>query len=207
MRETDCQRPFSAQLKNNPPRKQRNLEVREREYLTETELDALMAAAKKTGRHGFRDYVMILICYHHGLRVGELIDLKWTQIEFERALIHINRLKNGDSSVQPLSGNEMRLLRKLKRENTSSVFVFNSERKGPLTERAFHKIIARAGRLAEMPFPVHPHQLRHTTGYRLAQNGVDTRAIQAYLGHKNIAHTVKYTKLDASRFKQFVRLL
>ena len=208
MPQTDSQTPFSEMVKKSPPVKPTNLAAgREREYLTESELDALLDAAKATGRNGFRDYVMLMVAYRHGLRVGELVNLKWQQIDFNRAELHVNRLKHGASSVQPLYGVEVRALRRLKRECPDSSFVFCSERKGPLSERAVHRIVAAAGRKAKISFPVHPHMLRHTTGFKLAQAGTDTRAIQAYLGHKNITHTTRYTKLESSRFKTFVQIL
>ncbi len=199
---------FSDKLRKRPPSKPTNEAAgRSREYPTESELDALMTAAKSIGRYGFRDYVMILIAYRHGLRVGELINLRWQQIDFQRAEIHVNRLKHGDSSVQPLYGLEVRALRRMQREQPDSPFVFCSQRKGPLTERAVHRIMARAGQKAQIPFPVHPHCLRHSCGFKLASKGIDTRAIQAYLGHRSIQHTTRYTKLESSRFKEFVRIL
>jgi type 1 fimbriae regulatory protein FimB/type 1 fimbriae regulatory protein FimE len=184
-----------------------NKELRQREYLTESELDSLRNAASKTGRYGHRDSTLIMVMYRHGLRVSEAIDLRWEQIDFTRSTIHVTRLKNGDASVHPLVGEELRALRKLRRDFPASSFVFNSERQGPLTARAVHKIIARAGKLAGTAFPCHPHQLRHSTGFALASAGVDTRALQLYLGHRNIQHTVTYTQLSASRFKDFGKLL
>ena len=83
--------------------------------------------------------------------------------------------------------------------------VFTSERGGPMKRANVHKIVARAGRLAGLPFPAHPHMLRHACGYKLANDGQDTRAIQQYLGHKNIQHTVRYTELAPTRFKDFWR--
>jgi site-specific recombinase XerD len=94
-------------------------------------------------------------------------------------------------------------LRKLQREYEGSAFVFASERQGPLSINAVHKIVVRAGELAGIEFPVHNHTLRHAKGFQLASRGVDTRAIQAYFGHKNIQHTVRYTQLDPKRFKGF----
>ena len=146
---------------------------------------------------------MILLTYRHALRVGELVDLKWDQFDLDNAKMHVNRLKNGDASVHFLEGDELRALRKHRRSYPDSVFVFYSERKGPLSINAVHKIIVRAGQDARIDLSVHAHMLRHGKGYQLASKGVDTRAIQAYLGHKNIQHTVTYTKLDPSRFKGF----
>src|SRR3989442_9555502 len=99
----------------------------------------------------------------------------------------------------------MRALRKLKRLAGDAAYVFLSERKGPLTDSSVRKMIAQAGELAELGLPVHPHQLRHGCGYKLANDKQDTRAIQLFLGHKNIQHTVKYTELAAERFKDFWR--
>lgn len=160
-------------------------------------------ASKATGRHGLRDSMLILMTYRHALRVGEAVDLKWDQVNLDNATLHVNRLKNGNASVHFLEGEEVRLLRKLRRLYPDSAFVFSSERKGPLTVSAVFKIVARAGELAELEFPVHPHMLRHAKGFQLASRGTDTRAIQAYFGHKNIQHTVGYTQLDPTRFKGF----
>ena len=186
-----------------PPRRVPNAAVRSRENLTSNEIEALMAAAKRSGRHGQRDATMILIAYRHGLRVSELVALRWDQIDLKQGTLHVNRLKNGSESVHPLRGPELRALRRTQRDYPSSPYVFLTERKGPLTASSVRKIVARAGRNAGIPFPVHPHMLRHACGYKLANDGHDTRAIQQYLGHKNITHTVRYTELAADRFNGF----
>lgn len=163
----------------------------------------MIDAAKSVGRHGLRDALLILIAYRHALRVGELIDLKWEQFDLDSAKFHVNRLKNGDPSVHFLEGDEIRALRKLRRDYEASAFVFASERQGPLSINAVHKIVVRAGEIAGIEFPAHSHMLRHGKGYQLASRGVDTRAIQAYFGHKNIQHTARYTQLDPARFRGF----
>jgi site-specific recombinase XerD len=89
--------------------------------------------------------------------------------------------------------------------SASSRYVFCSERDGPMAAKSFHTLIARQGERAGMPFPIHPHMLRHGCGYALANAGHDTRAIQAWMGHKNIQHTVRYTELAPDRFKNFWR--
>ncbi len=193
----------SAERRTVPPPKLRNSELRSREYVTTAEAKQMIDAAKSVGRHGARDSLIILMTYRHALRVGETIDLKWDQVDLDNAKLHVNRLKNGDDSVHFLEGDEIRALRKLRRSYPESSFVFCSERHGPLSPNAVHKIVVRAGELAGLELSVHPHMLRHGKGFQLASKGVDTRAIQAYLGHKNIQHTVTYTKLDAARFKGF----
>jgi len=192
-------------LKSAPPRKPKNADVRSREHLTPGEVDQLMAAAGKLGRHGHRDKTLILVMYRHGLRVSELVALRWDQVDLDAGLIHINRRKNGTPSTHPLGGAEIRALRKLKRDYPATQYVFVTERKGPMTDSVVRKLIARAGREAGLGFPAHPHMLRHACGFKLANDGQDTRAIQHYLGHKNIQHTVRYTELAPDRFKDFWR--
>lgn len=186
-----------------PPVKLTNLEKRSREYLTVAEVNKLIKTAKRLGRHGERDSLIVLVMYRHALRVGELINLQWDQVDLNRGRLHVNRLKNGDPSVHYLEGDEIRALRKLRRDYHQTNFIFQSERQGPLTSNAVHKMVARAGIEAELELSVHPHMLRHGKGYQLASEGVDTRAIQAYMGHKNIQHTVLYTQLNPKRFKGF----
>ncbi len=185
-----------------PPRRTPNKERRSREYLTASEVQALMDAARKTGRHGHRDATLILIAYRHGLRVSELVSLRWDQIDLSQGLLHVARVKHGTPSTHPVRGPEIRALRRLQRDY-SGPYVFVTERKGPLTTDNVRKIVARAGDRAKIGFPIHPHMLRHACGYKLANDGHDTRALQHYLGHKNIQHTVRYTELAADRFKGF----
>ena len=172
-----------------PPVRQRNKDVRTREYLTADEVDALMAAAGSTGRHRHRDRTLILLAYRHGLRVSERISLRWEQVDLKQGHLHIHRLKNGTPSTHPIRGPGIRALRSLRRDYPKSPYLFVTERGGPLTASTVRKMVARAGENARLSFPVHPHMLRHATGFYLANQGHDTRAIQHYLGHKQIAHT------------------
>lgn len=194
---------FSAKLSNVPPKKPKNKERRSREYLSQTEIDKLRKAAKSYGRHGHRDDTLILIMFRHGLRVGEVIALRWDQIDLKQGLLYVHRLKNGTPSTHPLRGIELRALRQLQRLYPESIYIFVSERQAPLTDRSIRHIIARAGKLAEFDFSIHPHMLRHSTGFYLANQGQDTRSIQSYLGHSNIKNTVVYTDISPNRFKDF----
>ena len=182
-----------------------NRDLRTREYLTEAEVERLMAATRGN-RHGHRDATMILVAYRHGLRASELIDLRWDQVELRTASLHVRRLKQGTPSTHPIIGDELRALRRLQREQEpKSPFVFTSERGAPFTSAGFARMLERAGTEAKFGFKPHPHMLRHACGYALANRGHDTRALQAYLGHKNIQHTVRYTELSPTRFKNFWR--
>lgn len=184
-----------------PPGKPKNKDVRSREHLTPHEVEKVMTAAKNTGRYGHRDATMMLLSYRHGLRISELLALQWSHIDFRQGQIHVNRRKNGIDTTHPLFGPEIRALRKIKREYPDTQYIFVTERKGPMTDSTFRKIVIRAGKEANLGFPIHPHMLRHSTGFKLANEGHDTRIIQHYLGHRNIQHTVRYTEIVPARFK------
>jgi integrase len=187
------------------PKRLPNNKLRTREYLTEAEVERLMAAAKRN-RHGHRDTAIILVAYRHGLRAAELIDLRWERVDFRMATLHVRRLKQGTPSNHPILGDELRALRRLQREQEpTSPFLFTSERGAPFSTAGFARMVERAGREAKLGFKAHPHMLRHACGYALANMGHDTRALQAYLGHRNIQHTVRYTELSTTRFKNFWR--
>ncbi len=186
-----------------PPPRQTNASRRRREYLTPEEIEKLLQASGKLGRHGARDRTLILIAYRHGLRIAELVSLRWDQVDLKAGLLHVARLKNGIASTHPIRGPELRALRELRRAYPNSPYLFVSELGGPLTPATVRKLITRAGERAKLPFPIHPHMLRHSTGYKLANDGHDTRSIQQYLGHRNITHTVRYTELSPERFKGF----
>ena len=186
-----------------PPPRLSNDSLRPREYLTEDEINELITVAKKRGRYGHRDATMILLAYRHGLRVAELCALRWDQLDFKQGLLHVRRIKNGIDSVHPVRGHELRALRKLQRESKASPYLFVTERGGPVSNDGFRKTLSRIGEKSDISFPIHPHMLRHACGFKLANDGHDTRAIQHYLGHKNIQHTVRYTELTPGRFQGF----
>jgi integrase len=187
------------------PKRPLNRDLRTREHLTEAEVERLIKATRDN-RYGQRDATMILVAFRHGLRASELTDLRWEQVDFRTATLHVRRLKQGTPSTHPILGDELRALRRLRREQQpKSSFVFTSERGAPFTTAGFARMTERAGKVAKLSFKVHPHMLRHACGYALANRGHDTRALQAYLGHRNIQHTVRYTELSPTRFKNFWR--
>lgn len=187
-----------------PPKRRPNAAVRTREHLTEREVDQLIAAARGDDgrRYGHRDATMILLAFRHALRVGELVNVRWSDVDFKTARLHVHRLKGSISGVHPLEGDELRALRKLRTDNPSGEFVFVTERGAPFTTSGFRKLLARLAEDAGMgSLKIHPHALRHATGFTLVNKGLDTRTLQAYMGHSQIANTVRYTALDANRFK------
>ena len=193
----------NSKVKSGPvaPR-YRNADLRAREHLYLDEVEAMMRAAKKVGRHGHRDATLILMLFRHGFRVAEAIDLRCDQIRLEdrNKTIYVTRVKNGTPATHPLDRREVNALRELKKKYPDSSRVFVTERGSALSQSVVRHIVKRAGKLAKIPFPVHPHQLRHACGYHLANRPTDTRTIQAYLGHRNIQHTTRYTELASDRF-------
>jgi site-specific recombinase XerD len=188
-----------------PPGRKANADTRTREYLTEGEVEQLCHAARKRGRYGHRDAAMILLAYRHGLRVSELVGLRWTQVDLDGGKLHVARLKGSDDSVHPLAGVEIRALRQIRREQLAGArHVFLSERGAPIGTAGFARMLTRTAEAAGLgELRAHPHMLRHAAGYKLANAGHDTRAIQLYLGHRQIQHTVRYTQLAAGRFEGF----
>ena len=187
------------------PGRKPNAALRSREYLTEAEIEKLMKVARDN-RYGHRDASMILVAFRHGFRSSELVDLRWDQIDFTSATMAVRRAKRGTPATHPIRGDESRALRKLQRDQEpKSPFVFTSERGSPFTTAGFARMVERAGEAAGFKFKAHPHMLRHACGFALANQGHDTRALQAYLGHRNIQHTVRYTELAPDRFKDFWR--
>ncbi len=184
------------------------VDSRSKNFLTESEMKRFLASARK-GRHSVRDYCLMLLAYRHGLRVSELIDVRLKDVDLETARIYVRRIKGSLSTHQPIEGDELRAIRAWFRErdsypNSDSNYLFLSER-GPLTRQAVNYLTEEIGKRAKLSFKVTPHMLRHSTGYYLANRGYDTRLIQDYLGHKNITHTVRYTRTAASRFENLWR--
>jgi Phage integrase family len=191
----------SATCRNHPPRRRPNLETREREYLRETEVEALIDAVRKRGgRLAQRDALLILMAFTHALRAVEVVRLRWSAIDLKGGTIHVNRVKNGAPSVHPLRGRELRGLRGWARIQGTSPMVFTASGGAPMSPRSVHRVVAQAGVAAKLPFAIHPHMLRHALGYRLANKGIDTRAIAGFMGHRAIQHTVRYTALAPGRF-------
>lgn len=181
--------------------KPKNSDRRSREYLRPSEVKRLIAAVKTVGRNKLRDELLLEMMYRHGLRVSEAVHLRWSDVDFETARIHVRRIKNGNDSVQPIYPDELKLLKKYKKATKHQTpWIFMSERGTVMSDDVVRTIVLRAGEIAGFDFPLHPHMLRHSCGYALAEKGTDTRRIQDYLGHKCITHTVRYTQLAPNRF-------
>jgi integrase len=163
-----------------------------------------MEAAQKT-RNPTRNKLLILLCFEHALRVSELVSIRLDQINLTEATILIKRRKNGNSGIHGLDGEELRLIRRLLREENrgdeSQGYLFLSERNVPLSIPGAQKLVERLGVMAGIPFPVHIHSIRHAAGTALANRGVDSISLQAFMGHRNISSTVVYTSISDRRIR------
>lgn len=183
-------------------RREKNSIYRSREYLTIKEVQQLIEAAQLVGRHPVRDRTLLLLMFRHGLRASEVGLLRWDAVMLRSGTIALTRLKGSESGLHPLQPDECEALQELRQVYPDSSWLFVNERGKVLSRESIGKIVERAGKLAELPLPVHPHMLRHACGYHLANQGLDTRLIQEWLGHRNIQHTVQYTKLNPKRFNE-----
>jgi type 1 fimbriae regulatory protein FimB/type 1 fimbriae regulatory protein FimE len=172
--------------------------VEDRRYLRPDEAHRLIDAAGKRGRYPFRDRVLVRLVYRHGLRASEAVNMRWSQVDLDAGVLHVARVKGSIDSTHSLDRDELRDLRKL-RQQVTGLYVFETERGGPLSVDALQYITREAGRSAKLDVEAHPHMLRHAAGYMLANEGTDTRLIQAFLGHADIRHTAHYTALSPKR--------
>ncbi len=178
-----------------------------RKHLTELEVDKLIKAAKTT-RMGTRNVCLIMLMFRHGLRVSEATNMELSQVDVASHVLHVQRLKNGFSTVHPLRPDEIKVInawmkdRKAMELSESIKTFFVSERKRRMDRTSVNQLLESLSKIAELPLVAHPHMLRHACGYALADQGIDTRLIQDFLGHKNIQNTVIYTAANSARFER-----
>ncbi|UWA56353.1 tyrosine-type DNA invertase [Klebsiella aerogenes] len=181
-----------------------NSDIKKRNFLTQNEIESLLNAAN-SGPHAARNYCLTLLCFIHGFRASEICRLRISDIYLRSKCIYIHRLKKGFSTTHPLLNKEIQALKRwldIRDEypQSTSEWLFLSRKGNPLSRQQFYQIISASGDQAGLPLEIHPHMLRHSCGFALANMGIDTRLIQDYLGHRNIRHTVWYTASNAGRF-------
>lgn len=188
-----------------------NQKLRSREHLLPSEVDALLEAAKEHSRYPDRDYALILMMFRHGLRAVEAAMLEWRDVDLSQGNLYIRRVKGSQSGVHPLKPEEQEAILRVRQSDVFQIFVNERKRSflipATVPGRAdkatgISRIVERVGKVAGLDIKVHAHMLRHSCGYWLANQGYDIRLIQDYLGHKNIQHTVRYTKLNPERFRE-----
>ena len=196
----DTNKPTSENGTVTPPIREKS--TKPRKYLTENEISQLVAQAKKT-RHGHRLATMIEFAVQHGMRVSELVSMRWDDVDFQGASVYIRRVKDSKDSTHYLKGNELRALKRLKREADAkavSPFMFLSERGAPISEAGFRKTLNRLGKVCGFTWTISPHALSHSCGYQMADRGADVLQIQAWMGHAAISSTMIYIELSKNRF-------
>lgn len=207
----------------NTPARRRAVADADRKHLTPLEVDRLLQAAKDNARTGIRDRCLIFLMFRHGLRVTEACAMRLDQVDLDSRILHVERLKGGLSTTQPLRAEELRMLKSWLQERSRWLrqwdrgksragtvpldrqALFLSTRGAALSRKTFWALLRRYGEAAGLSLPPHPHMLRHACGFALADQGADTRLIQDYLGHRNIQHTVRYTATNAQRFEKLWR--
>lgn len=186
--------------------------MNDRKHLSGREFERLLEAVKGS-RNEVRDRCLVLLMFRHGLRVSEACGLVLEQVDIESRVLHVARLKGGLSTTHPLRGDEIRAIKAWLVERSRMKApgkalgrsFFLSEQRKPLHRSTVNLALRKYGEKAKLPVAIHPHMLRHTCGFALADQGADTRLIQDYLGHRNIQHTVRYTTTNPVRFEKLWR--
>jgi integrase len=183
----------------SPPSDNEKLKVAtRRRHLRPKEAAKLIAAAGKRGRYPERDKLLLRLAYRHGLRASEAVGLRWDSFDLDGGSLTITRAKGGKISTHTVARDDLSALRKM-RKATTGPWVFETERRGPLSVDAMQYIVREAGKLAELGDELHPHMLRHGAGYALINDGVDVRLVQEFLGHASISSTAIYTAISPKR--------
>jgi len=181
-------------VRHAPPRKKSAPDLLNRDHLSPDDVLAMITRARDSGVHGLRNALLILLTYTHALRVSEVLELRWSDVDLDNLSIKVSRMNNGVPSVHALNAQEAGWLLRLRRAESSSAYIFCSSKGSPLTRRTVHFIVSRVAESAGIVGPVHPHMLRHARAFHLASTGIEVSKLRKILGHRNVQHTQKYTQ-------------
>lgn len=198
-------------MKTNTKKINRNVESlsnpslnkdKDRNFITTEELEQLIKATAKT-RYPLRNKAIIQTMFWHGLRVSELCKFKLSDLDTTTGRLFVKRLKSSLPTTHPIRPEVLRTLKRYLNNRDSSLrTLFINERGDQFDRSSINYLLKMLSKKADFSFFVNPHMLRHGCGYALANMGHDTRLIQDFLGHKNIQHTVIYTRTSAKRFEE-----
>lgn len=182
----------------------KNDELRGKRHLNTQEVDLVGQAIRASSRYADRDELMVLMAFHHGLRVGELVNLKWQHVNVKSTQVAVKRLKNGIDTTHPIAvKRELMLLRKLHKAQSkpSAGFIFLTERGTAVSTNGFQKMF---GLYSEKALSVkwNAHALRHGCGTTLIERGHDIRTVQVFMGHRNIQNTTVYLHESGKQFEK-----
>ena len=180
-----------------------NDKARGRSHLTPNEVQSICSAIKTGSRYSDRDELMVLMAFHHGLRVGELVAVQWQHVNLKNRQLKVLRLKDGIDTMHPISSKrEIMLLNRLHKLQGKPVsgFIFNTERNTPVSVNGFQKLFSKFS-MAALGVKWNAHSLRHGCGTQLVEKGVHLMVIKDYLGHKNIQNTTRYLHDSGAQFK------
>ena len=181
-----------------------NDQLRGKRHLNHQEIDLVCKTIRKKSRYAGRDELMVLMAFHHGFRVSELVDVKWQHIDLRSGQIVIRRLKNGIDTTHPISSKrELMLLRRIHKAQKKPMagFVFKNERGSPVSVNGFQKTFGKFSELA-LGVKWNAHSLRHACGTALIDRGHDLRTVLVYMGHRNIQNTTVYLHESVKQFEK-----
>ena len=181
----------------------KNDELRGKRYLSSNEVEQICKVIRKQSRYSDRDELMVLTAFHHGLRISELVNIKWQHIDLKAGQLAVKRLKNGIDTLQPItSKRELMILRRLYKDQDKPTagFIFKNERGGAVSTNGFQKTFSKFSNIA-LDIKWNVHALRHGCATSLFDKGHDIRTVQVYLGHKNIQNTTVYLHESTKQFE------
>jgi integrase/recombinase XerD len=176
--------------------------------LSESEVDALLAAPNTASAVGYRDRTMLELLYATGLRVTELVTLEMNDLNLRQGVLRVMG-KGGKERLVPMGDEAMAWVEGfvrdhrslLMRRSESEAVLFPSNRGREMTRQAFWYLIKRHAAEAGIRHSLSPHSLRHAFATHLVNHGADLRVVQLLLGHSDLSTTQIYTHVAKQRMQ------